>query len=440
MKKYYFIITFLLFWGESFSQSLWDSIPRSQVNILLQPRQLSFLLSEKNVFFNATNDLFCSNDYGQSFTRIILDSNFRPSFGKNLWTTTLGNKAISQMRFNQLRTQFWISEDTLKTWKPYHALTANGDTAFVNTPDSAIEPLIIHFFDSLHGFIFADRLNSEIIAYHTENGGNTWQKLDLSSNILPTDTFKMNPFFNWNFQTTINSENIGYISYPFINHCYQVSNGGKTWKTIRNNNLTHNYQRMLMLDTLNGFGYFSRKNMGTIVFAQTKDGGSTWDTTITQMPFANNIGWVKPSATKQGFFYISELNQFSISLDTFKTIYQSIPSSINYRFIKFYDAENGYASMDNQFFKWNNSLFLSVENEINIPKFSIYPNPASNIIQLPEQTLNVVAIDLAGQSHTLQLDTQKHTCNVSSLTPGIYFLQMQDANGMVFTQKLVVSR
>lgn len=86
--------------------------------------------------------------------------------------------------------------------------------------------------------------------------------------------------------------------------------------------------------------------------------------------------------------------------------------------------------------------FLSSPNIAGLTEFSVYPNPATNSVQivLPEADGKLDLIDVAGrQIATKEILEKSMTFDVSYLTKGIYLLVWQDRNGSKMVQKLIIN-
>ena len=70
-------------------------------------------------------------------------------------------------------------------------------------------------------------------------------------------------------------------------------------------------------------------------------------------------------------------------------------------------------------------------------KFSLYPNPATNLvnIELATELKSVEIYSLQGQKI---LSSIKNQVDVSSLSKGMYLIRVEDVNNGVSTQKLLV--
>ncbi len=83
---------------------------------------------------------------------------------------------------------------------------------------------------------------------------------------------------------------------------------------------------------------------------------------------------------------------------------------------------------------------LSVNTMENESSFSIYPNPANNILNIStdvEASLEV--INIAGQVMlSTSVDAQNTTIDISNLNRGMYFVKITDKNGNAASQKLII--
>ena len=94
----------------------------------------------------------------------------------------------------------------------------------------------------------------------------------------------------------------------------------------------------------------------------------------------------------------------------------------------------------NSFGGWRNSTFttttLSVNN-VNNEAFNIYPNPTNAVlnIQTKENILAVKVIDISGRTTNIS-NLNNKTIDVSSLSNGMYFIEIKTENGL-FKQKFI---
>ncbi len=82
-----------------------------------------------------------------------------------------------------------------------------------------------------------------------------------------------------------------------------------------------------------------------------------------------------------------------------------------------------------------------------LAEVSLYPNPASDEVQIDlnnfnQEDLNLTLINNLGQvvyqQHLQQVETTLHTVQVSDLAPGLYFVRMERSSGEVISKRLIV--
>ena len=95
------------------------------------------------------------------------------------------------------------------------------------------------------------------------------------------------------------------------------------------------------------------------------------------------------------------------------------------------------ALTDSQITALNSSILSSEDFSTSKLNFSIYPNPATELVNIVVETelKSVAIISIHGQK---VLETTNNVVNIAGLPAGIYFVKAQDVNGAVATQKLVV--
>ena len=86
----------------------------------------------------------------------------------------------------------------------------------------------------------------------------------------------------------------------------------------------------------------------------------------------------------------------------------------------------------------NPSLAVTT-NQVGISKFNLYPNPATDIVNITmENEVKLVEVySLQGQK---VLTSDKKQINVSELSQGLYLVQVTDENGTIATQKLIKNK
>jgi hypothetical protein len=113
------------------------------------------------------------------------------------------------------------------------------------------------------------------------------------------------------------------------------------------------------------------------------------------------------------------------------------------RFIKFIDDENLYLEMWhlNQYgpLKYyltkSPSFTLSINNEYQYQKTSVYPNPASDFMIIKDLNSNVQFVNLLGQSYLIE---KNEKISVSHLPRGFYIISFTNNKGISIKQKLIL--
>ena len=85
----------------------------------------------------------------------------------------------------------------------------------------------------------------------------------------------------------------------------------------------------------------------------------------------------------------------------------------------------------------NNTLLSNENFNTNNLKFNLYPNPATDILNISMETelKSVEIYSLLGQK---VLSTDKNQVDVSSLSKGMYMVRVEDVEGSISTQKLII--
>lgn len=93
---------------------------------------------------------------------------------------------------------------------------------------------------------------------------------------------------------------------------------------------------------------------------------------------------------------------------------------------------------------WGNVWFetgkAGSEEHIDEATYSVYPNPASNVVKLQglESAATVSLVDMNGRLVIQQSVHPGEELNISTVAPGIYMLQVLDAQGQISMEKLAV--
>lgn len=79
-------------------------------------------------------------------------------------------------------------------------------------------------------------------------------------------------------------------------------------------------------------------------------------------------------------------------------------------------------------------------DEGTLDKMNIWPNPASDEINIPDGIKNIQIFDISGVLVKEEESEQSHsTIDVSSLSAGVYVVRLEGVEGIISTQELVVN-
>ena len=89
---------------------------------------------------------------------------------------------------------------------------------------------------------------------------------------------------------------------------------------------------------------------------------------------------------------------------------------------------------------FSSSATLSLEDTVFSNSISIYPNPASNFINITSRNtiLKVQIFDITGKKVSDFKNFKSNTLDVSSLTSGIYLMKIADNNNNNSTKKIII--
>ncbi|TAE26762.1 MAG: choice-of-anchor D domain-containing protein [Candidatus Kapaibacterium sp.] len=213
------------------------------------------------------------------------DGIFRTNNGGTTWTQQLeSDNSLYQIQFvSQQRGWARGAEGQIFA-------TNNGGILWTQQRLSTQEPILdveyIQFFNDNTG-IAADE---NFVFWRTSNGGTSWTKIsELVSEGFLQDVFFLNENQGWAITTGISQEDDLYGYFSII---WQTSDGGRTWRQLRSDNVSGIY----------GLAVNDAQNLifsGDYVMGGSSNGGANWD-----------VGYVQPDTaiaprTAQLYYYLS---------------------------------------------------------------------------------------------------------------------------------------
>ncbi len=290
----------------------------------------------------------------------------------------------------------------------------------------------VHFSDPENGIIVSNDSAENIIT--TNDGGNTWNSVSFGlSNAIQCHTF-------------------GFQSYAILKSgsgpVYSTSDNWKnvdSTKTIFDNTQNFNVFKWNILgrDTILAFGNAYGPH-GLII--RSTNAGKNWDAPMIDTGF-NYISFMTSCSRDTVFAAGVSINHILFSSDrgatwTNDSIFVNTTYPVDYCNGLAAAGQGHFLGTFNGIIIRGQSQHSGVLLEKNVSRFSIYPNPASNVLHinssLPEKKFFV--IDMLGrQVMTKRIeDISKSDLDISSLSNGIYSLLQDNDGSLILVGKFAV--
>jgi photosystem II stability/assembly factor-like uncharacterized protein len=332
---------------------------------------------------------------------------------------------------------------------------------------------------------FTDSLNGFAISYtdlfQTQDAGVTWTNISDSVNITE--------FYNLeerNGHIVLNGADSGQGFYWYV-----TTNNGQSWE-MRRYHPTHSPYICFMLDENHFYSASHVGGGGNYILSSTTNGGLTWDTlpyNIGTDIYLTSLYFTSPDTGFLGFYsfawgggYIEMVNAQFQQLSHPDTTgvehgvlfikgmgnticaggedghFYCSPDKGHHWFLQPVNT-NGYFKTLRAAYFWDENRIavvgdsgrvlltdsgiyhaLNVEPHMSSDKFTLYPNPASNAVQI-ETTAPVEAIEVYNlQGKMVKYMVNTGQMNVSDLPDGMYVVQIIDKDGRQYRKKLMVVR
>ncbi|MFZ4797975.1 MAG: T9SS type A sorting domain-containing protein [Bacteroidia bacterium] len=422
MKKIVLIIT--LFVNSIFANAQWveTNVPVSKFIGI----NGGVYLSKDSVIVYTMGSAYLSTDGGYNFTlwpeNKFGGAHFISKVAENKWReTSNGSGAIN------------ASNDNGNSWNSIYVTNGN-DTLFKN-----FGIRISHFFDEMHGFVLGDKVNNCYQVLNTNDGGNTWQKLNCDSIKIPNYENLFFTFFetvyDYNGEVWFRPKSLGYG-----NKIIRVRNYGLQVDTIviKEGKFV---QSMTFEDAYNGIAILTDTGSNVLKYLyKTTDGGKTWNELTNNSSVTNPYGITSFKNKFNKTYYLiwgsDGLNYSTNGGDNWIEIDKL-------RHGKIYPLdENNMISLFNESGNDNNlrvftGKILAV-NQINNQKIQgLFPNPANNIINIDENATAYSIYNLTGILVSSNQVENNFEVNIESLKSGIYLIKIATKNDGFYQTKFV---
>lgn len=398
---------------------------QSLIDVSVNNLSKAHYFGESNLYFfgNFNNQLFLSEDNGQSF------KNITHPFGSSQFRIITYNDTVNiltpQSNFILDPAHFFISHDKGASWNKKYFYDSNGDTL------TSISSIIFqHIWENGKGVLITREKNNftKNFIYQTNNFGISWDT-----------TFEC----NFSFQTSLSDENIFedrliFRSSQLEQKIFLLSDYGNTSeeKNLSSNNPSASLFSMAFKDSLNGMFLIGGDLYKTI------DGGKT--IIYSDHPEVNiaRLSYAKPSAdSTYGFYYGGGSIGGFYTINDSESWVQSETKGIFYQSFK--NSKIGIASIRNSSSEpyepyYFNGIILSVENVLKKNSFiKTYPNPSNGSFTIELEESASIQIYSTTRSLVYKSNLEQGVQNISlpNLAKGLYILK---AEGINFHQSLRV--
>lgn len=316
------------------------------------------------------------------------------------------------------------------TWEESHPGVVFDENSFPN---------YVYFKDPLNGIAGGDTNGGYPEIYTTSDGGINWTRTP-QANIPEHLAGGGYGWFNGHCvigDTVWFGTNLGQM--------YKSTDFGQTWSIYTVDSAMNTvYEIAFNDDGLHGLTNLRTPN-NTVILFSTSDGGETWTqmaptpewkrSRITSVPGTNTF-------VSTSVIYSNRGSSYTIDNGVTWTIIDSDVPKAACRFLNstagwaggFFNDFDPNAPISGGLWKWNNTVSLGVDKNNAEESYTVYPNPATDVIN--------VAMELDTPAQNLQIynsvgmlvkevnNSNGQAINVSGLSSGIYFIKAKNNPGM----------
>ncbi len=300
--------------------------------------------------------------------------------------------------------------------------------------DNGSFPNFVYFKDQLNGIAGGDANGGYFEIYTTTDGGINWTRTPQANIPDPISGGQ----YGWFNGYSVIGDNVWFGTN--LGQMYKSTDFGLTWSIYTvDPGMNTVYEIAFNDNGLHGLTNIRTSN-NTVILFSTVDGGSTW----TQMPShpqwkRSRVTSVPGTSTFVSTSVIFSNRGSSYSTDNGAT-WIEIESVHQKAACKFLNSTTGWAGgffNDNpQFvisgglYKWDNSILLGIEENATARFYSVYPNPAADILNI-SYGVQASVDDLRFYNSVGSLVKEINNSNgqaidISDLSSGIYIIQSKN--------------
>jgi M6 family metalloprotease-like protein len=336
-------------------------------------------------------------------------------------------------------------------------ITTNGGTGWTKQTTAAFSgaaafPNVVHFFNATEGFCMGDPNGGYFEIYTTEDAGTNWTRVpqaDIPAN--QSGEYGYTNLYDAVGDTVWFGTNKGRV--------YKSTDKGLHWNVYSVSGFS-DFSDLTFNDGNNGIAQQVNYNTSTgaitsVLLKVTHDGGQTW-ASQSHGPgmYFTDIDGVPGVAGRYISVGRDMSNNYGSSFsDDYCLTWTNIDEGTQYISVKFADLYTGWAGGFNTnystggVYKYQSLLSINEDNTNNGTEAVIYPNPASDVVNIKlygvqKQQVRIRIFNLTGalviEKNAFNVQKIYNTSvDISSCAKGVY-VAVIESSGQIFKQKIVV--
>ena len=324
--------------------------------------------------------------------------------------------------------------------------TTNGGTSWTQQNAAAYTDFssffnVVHFFDANVGITQGDPITAtDFEVYRTTDGGTTWAEVPAASmpNIISGE-------YGYNGGNVAAGNSFWFVTNR--GKIYRTTDTGVTWTKL-NTPITDFAGAsvggtLLFSDNNNGI-LLGRNGSGasaTYTLYTTSNGGTTWSSGVVYSQPYLSLSFIPGTTILVGTASNNTTFTYSSGYSTdFGVTWTPIDTGVQRTGIKFLNGTTGWAGgfttspTTGGIYKYTGANLRT--DSFLASKFTIYPNPANDIISISSDNLvfdNILLTDINGRKikETATNSVINYNLNISDLNSGVYFMKIKTADGIL---------
>jgi photosystem II stability/assembly factor-like uncharacterized protein len=345
-----------------------------------------------------------------------------------------------------------------EAWVAMHKIDFSGGGGLFHTTDAGVTwvqsnpgvvfdggsfPNFVYFKDQLHGIAGGDANGGYFEIYTTADGGVNWTRTPQAN--IPASL--AGGQYGWFDGYSVIGDTVWFGTN--FGQMYKSTDFGQTWSVFTVDPAKNTvYEIAFSDDGLHGLTNIRTAN-NTVILFSTVDGGATWTqmaphpkwkrSRVTAVPGTSTFVSTSVIYSNRGSAYTKDNGATWIEID----------GTVQKAACRFLNSTTGWAGgyfndnpiyiIGDGIYKWDNTVSLSVQKNNAKPLYTVYPNPAANILHI-SLGADVTRDDLQFYNSIGVLvkevnNSNGEEINVSDLSAGVYLIKSKKYSGV--NQKFV---